>query len=193
MIQEIIADLRVAYGHKPHRLDHVYGVRDTALALGKQYHCNLEWLELASLLHDITKYESTEFHKEMIRKTYSNPEEIINEYNDNILHAFSAASVAETKYGITTPEILDAIRHHTVGRPQMSIYEEILFISDYIEPHRTYDSCVRAREYVKESLTKAIYFAIKDSIEYHEQQQVKVPKTAYKAVIYYQRKLEEQT
>lgn len=192
MIQQIIADLEVAYGHKPHRLDHVFGVRDTALKLGRQYNCKLEWLEIAALLHDITKYESYEFHRAMIEQYYDNAQAIIAEYNPNILHAFSAAVVANTKYGITNKEILNAITHHTVGRPDMSIYEEILFISDYIEPHRTYESCVRVREIAYHSIIKAIVVAMQDSINYHLEKQVLVPKTAYKALQYYQHKLEEQ-
>ncbi|QMS85624.1 bis(5'-nucleosyl)-tetraphosphatase (symmetrical) YqeK [Candidatus Xianfuyuplasma coldseepsis] len=192
MIKRIIADLEVAYDHKPHRLDHVFGVRDIALKFGRQFNCNLEWLEIAALLHDITKYESEEFHRTMIKQYYDDAEMILNEYNTNILHAFSAAVVARTKYGITNEEILNAITHHTIGRPGMSIYEEILFLSDYIEPNRTYESCVRVRKIADHAFVKAIYVAMQDSINHHEKQQALVPNTAYQALQYYQHKLEEQ-
>jgi len=47
MIARILEDLQHVYGDKPHRMEHVLGVRDTALELGKKAGCNLQWLELA--------------------------------------------------------------------------------------------------------------------------------------------------
>ena len=51
-------------------------------------------------------------------------------------HAKVGAYLAETRYGVTVPDILNAIRYHTTGRPQMSKLEKILYIADYIEPGR---------------------------------------------------------
>ena len=188
----ILNDLKTLYGNKPHRLNHVLGVRDTAIKLGKQYGCNLDWLEQAALLHDITKYEPYEFHVQLIQKHYTNADEIIAEYNPKILHAFSAAVVAQETYGVINEVILDAIRHHTIGRPNMTIYEEIIFLSDYIEPNRTYESCVKVRALAETSLVQAIYVAIDDSITFHEQEHAIIPRTAYLARDYYKHKLEEQ-
>jgi len=144
------------------------------------------------LLRDITKYEPLNFHIKTIRAHYKNADEIISEYNGKILHAFSGAVIAKEKYGITEPQILNAIRYHTIGRPNMTIYEEIIFLSDYIEPGRTYESCVQTRELAKTSITKAVYKAIDDSITFHEKAHNKIPKTAYAARDFYKRKLEEQ-
>ena len=33
-------------------------------------------------------------------------------------------------------DVLNAILHHTTGRPQMSMLEKIIFLADYIEPGR---------------------------------------------------------
>ncbi len=191
MIEKIIRDLEVRYAEKPHRLDHVYGVRDTALKLGKKYNCNLEWLEIAALLHDITKYESYEYHIREIQSYFDHADEIIAQYNPKILHAFSAAVVASTIFHVENEEILNAIMHHTIGRPKMSIYEEIIFISDYIEPNRTYKSCVKARKKAKNSLNNAIYQAIDDSIRFHEKEGSVIPQIAYEARDYYYTQREE--
>ena len=40
------------------------------------------------------------------------------------------------KYGVTDPDILNAILNHTTGRPDMSLLEKIVWLSDYIEPGR---------------------------------------------------------
>ena len=192
MIKEIQLKLEKLYVNKKHRLAHVYGVRDTALELGKKYKLDLELLEKAALLHDIAKYYSHDENIAIIKKYYRNSEEILNEYNPKILHAFSAVYIAKEEFGITHPEILNSIMSHTVGRPEMSIYEKIIFISDYIEPNRTYESCEKVRAIAKESLDKAVYTAIYDSVMFHERMNAVIPRTAYQAREYYQRVVEEQ-
>jgi len=191
MKERILADLNRIYEHKQQRMDHVLGVRDTALRLGKLHHCDLDKLELAALLHDITKYDSHEQNVKRIRSYYENADSIIREYNPNILHAFSAVAVAHDAYGVTDPDILGAIEKHTIGAPNMSMMEAVLFVSDYIEPNRTYPSCIHVRSIAFENLHLAIYTAMDDSIRYFESTEGQVPQTAYKARAYYKNQLEE--
>ena len=44
------------------------------------------------------------------------------------------AYLAEKEAGITDPEILDAIRYHTSGRPGMTLLDKVIYVADYIEP-----------------------------------------------------------
>ena len=53
-----------------------------------------------------------------------------------LLHAKAGAYLAEHKYGVRDEDILNAIRYHTTGRPNMSRLEKIIYIADYIEPGR---------------------------------------------------------
>lgn len=184
-IDTIKEDLSRLYEKKPHRLQHVFGVCETAKKLGKMHQVDLEKLEIAALLHDITKYYTTEENIKMIQKYYANSEEILEEFNIHILHAFSARVVAREKYHVTDSDILDAIENHTIGRANMSIYEKIIFISDYIEPNRTYESCVKTREIAFDNLDLAVYTAINDSIIFYEKNGGQVPKSAYLAREYY--------
>ena len=188
---QIQNDLEKAYHNHSKRLKHVYGVRDTAISLGKKYKLDLEILEITALLHDITKYYSKEDNKILIDSYFPETEFIYEEYNDEILHSFSAYVVAKKKYGISNGEILNSILNHTVGRPNMSIYEKIIFISDYIEPTRIYESCIKVRKMVNESLDKAVYTAMNDAITFHEKDGGKIPAIAYKARQYYKDLLEE--
>ena len=43
--------------------------------------------------------------------------------------------------------ILHAISLHTTGGAGMTIFDELLYLSDYIEPTRTYPECLALREY----------------------------------------------
>lgn len=191
MNPELKHEIINSYRDKPHRMQHVIGVKDTAIQLGKLHHCDLDKLETAALLHDITKYYSYEDHVKLITEYFSNYEQILQEYNEHIVHAFSAVVIAQKKYGITDQDILDAIMSHTIGRPNMSIYEEIIFVSDYIEPNRTYESCKKVRNIAFQSLHLATYTAIDDSIMFYEKNGGQIPQTAYQARTYYKQKLEE--
>ncbi|MBN2604674.1 MAG: bis(5'-nucleosyl)-tetraphosphatase (symmetrical) YqeK [Bacilli bacterium] len=186
----ILQQLVEIFKDKENRLNHILGVRDTALKLGIKYHADLEKLETAALLHDITKYYSNEKNIEIIRSNFSNHEEILREFDLPILHSFSAYVVAKVEYGVTDIDILDAILNHTIGKENMSIYEKIIFISDYIEPNRTYSSCIKVRSLVEESLDLAVYTAIDDTIKFHEELNGVISQQAYKARQFYKRLLE---
>lgn len=193
MINDIIyADLLIELKDKPKRLKHILGVKDTALEFGKEYNLDLEVLETAALLHDITKYYSLSENKKIIDSYFEETSRIYKYYNENILHAFSAYVLAKKKYNVKSGEVLNSILNHTIGRPNMSMYEKVIFISDYIEPNRTYESCLKVREIASASIDKAIFTAIDDSIKFYEAQSGLIPLIAYEARQFYRRLLEEQ-
>lgn len=191
MIHEIREDLKRIYRNKPNRLQHINGVVETSLSLGKLYNLDLKKLEIAASLHDITKYYSDEENKNIINKEYDNAAYILENYNHKILHAFSAVHVAKQAYGISDTDILDAIMNHTIGKDNMTMYEKVLFISDYIEPNRTYESCVKVRQIAKDNLDLAVFTAIDDSIRFYEKEHSSIPKESYEARAYYKNLLEE--
>ena len=84
-----------------------------------------------------------------------------------VLHAKYGAWLAETKYHITDPEILSAIRWHTTGRPGMTLLEEIIFTADYIEPRR-YEApdLPLVRPLAFTDLKECIYQILKDTLDY---------------------------
>ncbi len=192
IIEELLKRLNDIYKNKQNRLKHVLGVRDTAIKFGKKYNCNLKKLEIASLLHDITKYYSYEENIKVVTKYFTNSEYIIKEYNEHILHAYSAYVVAQSEYGITDIDILNPIMYHTIGREAMTIYEKIIFVSDYIEPNRIYKSSIKVRKIAQDNLDLAVFVAIDDSIKYYEKNGGQVPSSAYQARKYYNELLEDQ-
>jgi len=189
--KKIYADLERIFKDYPDRLKHIYGVKDTALSLGEKYNLDLDRLEIIALLHDITKYYSVDENHKLIDSYFPESHEIYEEYNDDIIHAFSAYIIAKREYKITDGEILNSILYHTVGRPSMSEYEKVIFISDYIEPNRTYESCIKVRSIVEKSLDLAVFTAMDDSIKWCENNKIKTPLLAFEARHYYRKVLEE--
>ena len=190
-IEQIQEELERELIEYPNRLKHIYGVRDTALELGRKYNLDLDVLVISALLHDITKYFSKKDNVKIIDSYFPETKFIYDEYNDKLLHAFSAYVLAKRKYNITNGEILNSILNHTVGRANMSMYEKVIFISDYTEPNRTYESCVKVRRLVKESLDLAVFTAINDSIIFYEKEHSKIPMIAFEARHFYRNLLEE--
>lgn len=185
--EQIMNDVLEIFRNNKSRLKHILGVLETATELGIKYHADVEKLEISALLHDITKYNSGELNKQIIKEYFSNFEEIFNEFSMPLLHSFSAYVIAQEKYGIKDEDILNAILHHTVGRANMSLIEKIIFISDYIEPNRTYLSCVKVRAIAQNSLDEAVFVAIDDTIKYHEALKEKISNQAYKARDFYRK------
>ena len=193
MIKDIILnDLLIELKDKPKRLEHILGVKETALKFGKKFNLDLDILEIAALLHDITKYYTLEQNKEVINHYFEDASKIYKYYNENILHAFSAYIIAKEKYNITEGEILNSILSHTIGRANMSLYEKIIFISDYTEPNRTYESCVKVRGIAETNLDQAVFTAIDDSIKFYETEGGVIPLVAYEARHFYRNLLEVQ-
>lgn len=117
------------------RYIHTIGVRYTAAALAMRYGVDLEKASLAGVLHDCAKYCSGDKMLEKAQKYQISIKEE-ERLNPQLLHAKLGVYYAEKRYGITDEEILSAIRYHTTGKKQMTRLEQIIFLADYIEPHR---------------------------------------------------------
>lgn len=76
----------------------------------------------------------------------------------------SVPFLVEKEVGIKDREILDAIRYHTSGRPEMSMLEKIVYLADYIEPGRAFPGVDEVRELAEVSLERAFLQAVKNTI-----------------------------
>lgn len=105
-------------------------------------------LSCAALLHDIAKELSDDELTDIIKKSYEDSEKIIS-YDRQVWHSFAAPYVIESVYSeFAISCVLSSTQKHTVGSEDMSVFDEIIFISDYIEMGRTYSACVAVREYL---------------------------------------------
>ena len=114
------------------RYFHTLGVMEEAVELAKRYNIDIKKAEIAGLLHDNAKCMT----KEDLRKFIDNhlPDMDKNELkNYKTLHAPVGAYFAKEKFKISDPEIISAIRWHTLGRVNMTTLEKIVFLADKIE------------------------------------------------------------
>ncbi len=140
---------------KDKRFLHTLGVADEAISLGKIFlPKKLEKLYFTGLLHDITKDFSTEKHLELCSK-YSI--EISPDIAPKLLHSKTGAAYARDKFGddYIDSEVYNAIFRHTTGSVDMSIFDIIIYLADYIEQGRTFEDCVYLRKFFYDRIKKA--------------------------------------
>jgi predicted HD superfamily hydrolase involved in NAD metabolism len=120
---------------KPDRFDHTLGVAYTSASMAIVHGADIQKALIAGMLHDCAKCMS---HEEQVKICEKNKIDItdVERRNHSLLHAKVGVYIAKTKYDISDPEILSAIRWHTTGKDNMSLLEKIVYIADFIEPNR---------------------------------------------------------
>lgn len=146
------------------RYIHTIGVLETAIQLAKTYDANEDKAAMAAIFHDYAKCRKVKEMKQLVIKEKLDRRFL--DYGTELLHAPVGALLVKTEVGIKDEDILDGIRYHTTGRPQMSLLEKIVFIADYIEPNRTFSGVEEARELAFKNINEAIVFAIVNTIEF---------------------------
>lgn len=174
------------------RYEHTLGVAYTAACLAMRYGCNPEDAEIGGLLHDCAKQYDNETLLKKCSK-YDIPISDIECKNPSLLHAKLGAYLAEKKYDVDNPEILNAIRYHTTGRPDMSLLEKIIYVADYIEPRRfKAPNLEKIRGLAFVDLDKTIYEIMTDTLDYLEASPENIDETTRAACLYYKQLYETQ-
>ena len=130
--------MRFEAAGRTRRFRHVEGVVETAAALAERYGADVAKARLAALLHDVVKYEDAASLRRRIDIRYGPAE--ADRWPEQLWHGLAAVQYAESELGIDDPDVLAAIENHSAGRPGMSLLEKIVFVADYVEPHRDFDN-----------------------------------------------------
>lgn len=148
------------------RLEHTKGVRYTCACLAMAYGVDLEKAQIAGLLHDCAKCIPNKKKLKMCEE-HNIPVSEFEKEHPFLLHAKLGAYLAEKKYDIQDKEILNSIRYHTTGHPDMSVLEKIVYIADYIEPMRYKAfNLSEIRKLAFTDLDECMYKILKDTLEY---------------------------
>ena len=189
LLAQLRKDVDSVFAEDEERLNHIFGVRGTAVILAHQHGVSMENAEIAAFLHDLTKNYSDEDNEAMIEEHYD--KSVLEDYNKAIWHSFSAAALAKTHYNVKNDDIIKAVESHTLGRPDMGLLEKILFVADYIEPNRPYENSREVFKIAFKDLDSAVYRALELSIELFESKGETIPDVAYEAKDFYKNLSEE--
>lgn len=148
------------------RYAHTQGVRFVSASLAMAHGADIRKAETAGLLHDCAKCIPDQ-KKMKLCDRYGVEVTKVEKNNPFLLHAKLGACIAEDKYDIDDPDILQAIRYHTTGRPGMTVLEQIVFIADYIEPRRNKSpNLEEIRRVAFRDLDECCYLVLKDMLLY---------------------------
>lgn len=117
------------------RYQHTLGVMYTASCLAMRYGADMHQAMLAGLLHDCAKCFPGSEQIRLCKKNHIAIREVELE-NPSLLHSRLGAFLAGTEYGVEDTAVLHAIEVHTTGAPGMNLLDKIIFVADYVEPHR---------------------------------------------------------
>ena len=176
---------------KESRLLHTLGVMDTASALAKAHCADVRKCETAALLHDCAKYMPIDEMIAICERNFIKLSDLEKE-DEGLLHSKAGACLAYEKYGIKDSEILEAIKWHTTGKPDMSLIEKIIFISDYIEPNRTHsDKLPMYRMIAMADINIVCMNILKDTLDYLESINKKTDEMTVLTYQYYKKLISE--
>lgn len=150
---------------KVSRYQHSLATADCAKELACRWGVAPQQAYLAGLCHDVAKGKS-----QAESLTYMRGHGMVLDSdtmaNPALWHAPLGAVLTKELFEITDTEILAAIRNHTVGKPDMTCLEKIIFLADLVEPGRDFPGVDELRALVKQDLDRAMAKALKINIDF---------------------------
>lgn len=170
------------------RYEHTLGVAYTSAAMAMRYGEDIKKAEIAGLLHDCAKCMDNEKKLHICKKHHIEVSEA-EQKNPFLLHAKVGGYLAVNKYGIEDEDIINAILYHTTGRPEMSLLEKIVYISDYIEPGRNHVSNLdEVRRLSFLDMDKALLRILEDTLVHLRESEKEIDPMTQETYNYYKRK-----
>ena len=148
---------------RPARFRHCRDVSQTAVRLAERWDADIEKARLAGILHDCARNLKGE---ELLKtsRQYGMIPSSLELLQPALIHAPLGAIIAERRFGISEPQVLQAIRRHTTGAPQMTLLDKVIYLSDCIEPGRNFSGVRKIRDMAVEDLDAAVLLAYEHSI-----------------------------
>ena len=163
---------------KPARLKHTLRVALTAAPLAPKYKLAERDVIRAAALHDVAKNMDLSAPE---LAGFVPPEGV----PEPVMHQFSGAYAAEHFFGVKEEEVLDAIRYHTSGKPNMSDLGKLLFLSDMLEPGRDFKGIEKLRKLFYLDLNECMCASLKRQISYLKKQKGEIYPLTAAAYKYY--------
>ena len=151
---------------KPRRYRHSLGVRDTAEALAKRFGVDQAQARTAGILHDCAKGLDRSLQIQMCQELEI-PLDRCELENPGLIHAKLGAELVKCWFGIEDPAVIEAIRWHTLGRPEMDDLAKIIYIADMIEPNRQYPGVEALRQAAFADLNRGLFACVDATIQFN--------------------------
>jgi len=153
------------------RLSHTLSVAKECERLADIFGIDREPLVIAAYLHDVTKEMPLDEQIQLCRLQGVAIDKEASR-SPKTFHAFSAPALIKKDFPeYATDTVLSAVRYHTTGKADMTLYEKLLFLADYIEPTRKYEECQKLREFfytdtqnVQKRLDRSVLISLRNTL-----------------------------
>jgi predicted HD superfamily hydrolase involved in NAD metabolism len=147
------------------RYRHCLGVARSAEKLANLYGESALKARVAGVVHDVARAWSD---AELLSYAAAHDVPVSGSERAHpvLLHAPIGAEVARRDFGIEDPEILGAIRRHTVAVPGMTRLEMIVYEADTFEPGRMYPGRARLEAIAQNSLDAGLLACVASSLDH---------------------------
>ncbi|MFP4371297.1 MAG: bis(5'-nucleosyl)-tetraphosphatase (symmetrical) YqeK [Halanaerobium sp.] len=158
-----IEKIKIILGRK--RYQHTKLVLKAALRLAENMELNLKKIKNAALLHDIAKSKKEAELKEILKNSKWEPDQLELEITP-VLHAPAGAVIAENEFGVNDYDVLEAIRYHTLGHPEMGKVAQVIYAADFISEDRDFAGLKEIRQEIERDFESGLYLITNHIIKY---------------------------
>lgn len=151
------------------RYKHTQYVLEAASRLAKKLNLNQKKVKTAALLHDIAKSKNAEELKLILKNSRWNVDQMEAAILP-ILHAPAGAVIAEKEFGIEDHEVLEAIRYHTLGHPEMGKIAQVIYAADFVSEDRRFSTLNEIRKKIERDFELGLYLITTNIIKYQLKQ-----------------------
>ena len=153
---------------KAERYRHTLCVAQRARRLARRHGLDEEKAALAGLLHDCGKSLSSERKIALLRSSRASVPAFLEtaRRSPGLLHAHASAVLAQRRFGVSDPEVLSAIRKHTLGDSSMSPLDLLLYVADASSSDRDFPEVDSIRRAAKKGLEAGFREALRVKLAY---------------------------
>ncbi|MCD2434578.1 bis(5'-nucleosyl)-tetraphosphatase (symmetrical) YqeK [Acidaminococcus sp. NSJ-142] len=147
------------------RFKHSVAVCETAIRLARIHGVDEKKAAIAGLIHDSGRQIPT---RDFIAKAEELGIDLdeIERCQPILIHSKLGKYYAQHEFGVTDPDILNAIRYHTTGAAHMSPLCMVIYLADLLEPARDFPKVEEMRKMAKKSLETTMLAAYANTMEY---------------------------
>ena len=151
-----------------HRYEHVLRVARMAERLARAHGLDPSRARIAGMLHDLARlYPAERLLRECAERGLAI--DAFEQAHPVVLHARLGAELARERFGVDDPDVLSAIRKHTLADAVMHPLDKVVYLADGLEPGRNFAERAALAALALRDLDAAMRAVIASSIAYlHE-------------------------
>jgi len=138
------------------RIEHSLRVAHCARDLAKHHGVDQAHAEIAGILHDVAKMLSPDKCKEKNLTTRPETNQVWDQFA-LVWHQYAGADIVAGAFPSLSDTILAAIRWHTTGTADMAPLTQVVFLADYFEPQRPFETRPLIEKLAYSNLDQATY------------------------------------